>query len=663
MPSKNWQKLLLELESVPLPKSPRAWESIEKFCLAMRLPRKRTVHEWAEAERVVPRGTSPKAGPWRSEPFQKPVLEAINNPLNTAGVLYVAASQRGGKTEIALNTVGYFIAHDPSPQIFVTYSVDMARKISRHRISRMIAESRVLRERVSEARSRDSGNTTLDKTYDGGELTLVGANSAGGLSMSPKRVVLFDEVDRYPASAGTEGDPVSLALTRTVAYWNAVKLYVTSPGIRETSRSWRLWGESDQREWTIDCPDCSHPQVPDWKLNVEWDKDEEGNHLPETARYVCRHCGSVLEERARWKACANGRYVAGKKFTGLAGFRISALGIAHVQLERLVRQWLAAQGNPEELKVFKNTVLAEWWDPEYKAVDEHKIMERAETFVPRNGRLEAPEPVALITGGVDVQDNRFEISVYGWGPGEESWCLGHEVLPGDPSDPAFWEDLGVWLEQPWPMARGGGIDYIRGVCVDTGGHHTQAAYDFCGARFRKATPDGGRRFIFATKGMAGAGELWPRQASKITQKVPLWPIRVDVGKEQTYGRLALMERGPGYMHFSTTMRKSFFDGLTSEQMEVTRHRRTGKEKRTWKLKKDNAKNEPLDCAVLAYAALLGLRSMGFDLEVEVGRLALRPVVMAPPPIAPAVVPVAPGESGRDRRQEPSWLGDTEGWLR
>lgn len=649
---------------------PRSTEILSAALAAMRPPPKQTIHEWAEDRRVIARGTSPAAGRWRSKPFQRPVLEAITDPRNIDGTLYVAASQLGGKTEILLNSIGYFMDADPSPQIFVTFNVEMAQRLSKRRVAGMIRETDSLRSKVRDARARDSGNTVLEKEYDGGEWTGVGANSAGGLSMAPKRVACFDEIDRYPPSAGTEGDPIELAKRRTAAFWNRVHVYATSPGLRESSASWDLWQQSDQREWHVACPDCGFRTWLKW-AQVQWEKDETGRHLPETAMYACERCGVAWEDSHRWRACDEGGYEPTAPFDGLAGFRISALAISGVSLEEIVRQWLAAQGNPEKLKVFKNTVLAEWWDNEYgRLPDQTWLMARREHLEERDGRIVVPAPCALLTAGVDVQDNRLEASVYAWGRAEESWHLAHEVVLGDPSSQATWSALDALLLQPWPRALGG-VDFIRGACIDTGGHHTQAAYDFCGPRFRRMTPDGGSAFVFAIKGQTGSGDLWPRQASKITSKVPLWPIRVDVGKAQVYGRLAIPSPsspppsvvGAGFIHFplrSDEFDQKFFDELTAEKCEQSLDKRTRKPIYTWKLKKAGARNEPLDCAVYAYAALCGLRAMGFDLDAEVARLPQRPVFepacAVPAAEAPAAPPIHPPP--RD-----SWLGDTRDWLR
>jgi phage terminase large subunit GpA-like protein len=589
------------------------------------------------------------------------VLEAIGQP-GVDGVVFVAASQGGGKTEILLNAMGYYADADPAPQILVTYNVEMAEAISKHRVSAMIRECRSLRERIADARTRDSGNTIRDKMYPGGELTMVGANSAGGLSMHPKRVALFDEIDRFPASAGTEGDPVALAETRTSAYWNAVHVYSSSPGTSETSRLLRLWKKSDQNEWFVPCGECGRDQPLRWS-QVQWQKDEDGEAVPETAVYICEHCGAEWDDVARWKASESGRFVPQGEFTGTKGFRVSGLAILGRRLDNIVRRWVNAQGNQEELKVFVNTVLAEWWDEQRfaKGVDETGLLARRETFEYRGERAVIPASVALLTAGIDIQDNRIEAVVYGYAHGEESWRLGKTILYGDPSSVAVWEDLDRFLLAPWPRAAGG-MDFIRGACVDTGGHHTQSAYDFCAPRFRRVTPDGGRAFVFAVKGSKGAGEVWPRAHSTVTQKVPLWIIRVDPAKEQIYGRLSIAEPGPGFLHLGMDLSEADAASLVAERMRPKVNKRSGFTEREWFLP-SGKRNEELDCAVYAYAALCGLRAMGYDLETAVLELPSR--VLFHEAAIPSPSALTRRDSGKPRRSPvaPGWLGDTRGWIK
>ena len=631
-------------------------------------PPKRTVAEWADGERVLSMESAAEPGPWRTSraEYQRGFLEAFSDP-NVRELVGVWASQVG-KTDSLLNMIGSRIDANPGPMLMIQPTLTMAEAWSKDRLAPMLRDTPCLRGKVRDARSRDSGNTVLHKQFPGGHITIAGSNSAASLAMRPIRDVYFDEEDRYAPSAGTEGDAVKLAETRTRAFWNAKKVHISSPGIRGASRIEIVWMRSDQRYYYVPCHACGARQTLKW-TQVAWEKDPDtGEHRPETARYVCDACGEPWSDVQRRAAVRRGEWRATRPFRGCAGFHINALAAPweSCNLEHLVRQWLEAQGNPELLKVFVNTVLAEWWEDSHftKTVDETGLLSRREELEEIAGRPAIPAPCALVTAGVDIQDSRAEVSIYAWGKGEEAWLLEHRFLYGDPSTAAFWEDLDRYLLLTWPRSAGG-IDFVRGIAVDTGGHHTAATYDFCGPRFRRSTADGGRQFVFAVKGMAGSGELWPKAASKASAKVPLWPIRVDAGKEQVYGRLGIAEPGPGYIHLPRSVDVEFMRGLTAERV-VTRLDKKGFPRRSWEKKPGYARNEPLDCAVYAYAALVGLRAMGFDLDAEIEQLKSRPVIEADR-IAPPAVPQRPMQepSGVSRYEpaENNWLGDTRNWLR
>lgn len=626
----------------------------------MRPPAPLSCHEWAERDRYVAQGTSPDAGRWKSAPHQIEVLEAISDPANES-VVFIGCSQFAGKTEIVLCTSGYFVAHDPAPQLLVEPTVDMAEALSADRWATMASESPALRDLVSDPKSRSSSNTIKHKQYPGGDAAFVGANSAAGLAMRPRRVVIFDEVDRYPPSAGTEGDPIKIGEVRASAYWNRLFLYVTSPG-RKEGRSWQLWQRSDRSEFYVDCPECSHAQILRWS-QVKWDKDEgDGEPIPESARYVCERCGGQWDDVARWRAIRRtGRYVATNKTrTRRRGFRFPAMASTRCELSMLVEEWYEIQGNPEKRKVFTNTRLCEWWEERYEVVDETGLLARREAYA-------APvvSEVALLTAGVDVQDNRFEVSVWGWGSGEESWVVDHSVLWGDLSTDAPWEDLDRYLRQAWER-ESGGVDFIRAACVDTGGHYTQSVYDWCAPRFRLPTPDGGRAFVFAIKGDHGDGEVWPRAASTNVPKVPLWRIRVDTAIEQVYGRLSIAQPGPGYIHFRDTLDDAYFRGLTALKV-TTRINRRGFPERYWQARRPGLRDEAADCAKYAYAALCGLRANGFDLEAEVAGLRHRAIYTpqgepaAPPAKGSGATTTETSRESRQRRR--GYVDAPEDWLR
>lgn len=616
--------------------------------------------QWADRKRRLSPEASAEPGPWRTSrvPYLREVMDACGDP-RVATVCCVLASQVG-KTEAVNNVVGYHVDLDPAPILVIQPTLDMARTWSTDRLAPMLRDTPALRGLVRDAKSRDAGNTVLHKIFPGGHVTVAGANSPASLASRPIRVLLLDEVDRYPPSAGTEGDPVKLAERRTTSFWNARKILISSPGTKGASRIEIAWKRSDQRRYYAPCPDCDHRQVLTW-VQVKWDKDAEGTHLPKSARYECEACGSRWDDLARQRAVARGEWRATKPFRGVAGFHLNALYSPWEQnnLERLVELWLEAQGNPELLKVFMNTVLAEWWTVKASSVPADDLAKRREEYPARGPTVLVPAPVVVLTAGVDLQDDRAEVTVDGWGRGEECWRVEHEVFDGDPTGSALWLDLWEHLCRPRQMARGG-EDHVRATCVDSG-HLAQVVYEFCGPRHRVMTPDGRRAYTFAVKGRAGAGPLWPADATRTKRGGALvWLIHVDAAKEVLYGRLQKVVRpGPGYIHFPMSLGERYFRQLTAERVKTETDKRNFPI-RTWELKSAGRRNEALDCAVYSYAALAGLKAMGLDLDREAEKLG---VPIAAPPLEEdsdhevAVVPPPPPTRRRRRAaRRSSYLG-------
>ena len=189
-------------------------------------------------------------------------MDAFNDP--TVREVVVMSSAQIGKTEMVNNLVGFHVAQDPSPILVVQPTLDMAQTWSKDRLAPMLRDTPALQNLVKDPRSRDSGNTTLHKVFPGGHITACGANSPSSLASRPIRVVLCDEVDRYPVSAGTEGDPVSLAKKRAATFWNRKILLVSTPTNKGASRIEMSYEESDQRKYYVPCQHCGHKQIMAW---------------------------------------------------------------------------------------------------------------------------------------------------------------------------------------------------------------------------------------------------------------------------------------------------------------------------------------------------------------------------------------------------------------
>jgi phage terminase large subunit GpA-like protein len=548
---------------------------------ALKPPPKLTVSQWADRFRQLSSESSAEAGRWstsRAE-YQRGMMDAVSDPSIETVVLMTAAQV--GKTELINNVVGYHIHQDPAPMLVVQPTLEMAQTWSKDRLAPAIRDTPVLSNRIKDPRSRDSGNTTLHKVFAGGHVTACGANSPSSLASRPCRLILCDEVDRYPPSAGSEGDPVSLAKKRSTTFWNRKIILVSTPTEKAHSRIEQAYQESDQRKYFVKCHDCGEEQVLRW-ANVHWEKDK-----PSSAKYVCEHCGSVWDDAKRFRAIRYGKWKATADGDGkTAGFHLSGLYSPWTPLEDSVRDFLASKRDPMRLKTWVNTFLGETWEDQGEQVDEHDLISRTEDW-----GEQLPEDVLLLTAGVDVQDDRLELEIVGWGRGEESWSIEYKTLYGDPSTAELWMRLDSILQQKFTHPTHGDM-ILRAACVDSGGHYTQQVYNYCRAR-------SGRR-IFAIKGIGGEGKpIVGRPSKNNIGKINLFPVGVDTTKELIYSRLKIVDEGEGYCHFPVGRSEEYFRMLTAEK-KVTKYFK-GRPRREWV--KIRTRNEALDCRVYATAAL------------------------------------------------------------
>jgi phage terminase large subunit GpA-like protein len=559
-------------------------------------PPRLTVSQWADRERMLSPEASAEPGRWstaRAE-FQRAIMDAICDP--TIDQVWAQCSAQVGKTEIINNAIGYFIDQDPSPILLIQPILDLAEAWSKDRFAPMLRDTPALKGLVKDAKSRDSGNTLLHKQFPGGHITMAGANSAASLASRPIRVVLCDEVDRYPVSAGTEGDPISLAQKRSATFWNRRFVAVSTPKDKGISRIERGYLSSDRRRYFVPCTHCGEFQVLKWK-QVKW---PEGK--PEEAAYVCEHCGVLLGDGDRVEMVRLGQWRATAPFNGIAGFHIWEAYSPWRKLGDIAADFIAAKAFPETLKTWVNTSLGETWeDRAGEGLTAELIESRASDYQPWT----VPADAVMVVAGADVQHDRVEVSIVAFGPGEETWLAAHEVVYGRPKDDATWLAVDEVLART--VKRADGVDLaITAAVVDAGdGQTTGFVLDYCRARRRRRvnTPDGPCR-VLAGKGQSQGGKAAIGNPRKVDVNVKgrvekrgaeLWPIGTDTIK----GVLAARLREEGFIHTPHGLPRDYYEQLTSERL-VTKFVQ-GLPRRTW-TKAAGARNEAWDCLVYAYAA-------------------------------------------------------------
>lgn len=622
-----------------------------------------TVSEWADRHRFLSARGAAEPGPYRTDrtPYLREIMDRLspNDPVQRVVVMKAAQI---GATEAGNNWIGYVIHHVPGPMLAVQPTVELAKRFSRQRVDPLIAESPVLRERVVRARSRHSGNTMLSKEFPAGLLVITGANSAVGLRSMPARYLFLDEIDAYPQSADEEGDPLALAEARTLTFAHRRKIFIVStPTVHGVSRIEREFEATDRRRYFVPCPHCGHQQ---W-LRFERLRWERGR--PETARYYCEQCERPISEEHKSAMLARGQWrpTAESADRSTVGYHLSALysPIGWLSWAAIARQWEGAQGSDEALKTFKNTILGETWVEKGEAPEWERLYERRESY--RIGTV--PSGVVLLTAGVDVQKDRFEVDVWGWGPGIESWLVDHETIDGGPNSEGAWGELEEFVRRTWRSQDGIDLPLAR-VAIDTG-FEASAVYSWS----RKIGFD----LIAPVKGYDGWGRApvlgptyvdFTETGKKVKRGARLWTIATSTFKVELYRQLRLtaptdeeLEAGAGYpagyVHFPRGIEGEWFRQLVAEQLVTVKAKRRGAAPRLeWH--KIRERNEALDCRVYARAAawLVGIdrwTEEQWRAYTPKKRGAARANARAPVDVS---VPVA------DNRRRSDWLGGRRSWL-
>lgn len=608
------------------------------------------VSEFCDRELMVV--TGPLAGTrWQTAfaPYQRGILDAFHEP----GIEFVACRTSGqvGKTSVALGVVAYHMAHDPCPVLVVEPTVDpMARDFAKNRLEPLIEATPKLRAAVSKRRAKDATNTVLAKTFRGGSLSIGGANSAASLAARSIRLLVLDEVDRYPAELVGEGSTIQVALKRTVAYRGRRRvLLLSTPTVKDAPiDAWYKRG--DQRRFYVPCPSCDHMHALEWR-NVHWQNED-----PATARLHCPSCDHAIDDAERVSILNGGEWraeCAAPKDRRVASFHLWEAYSPFSSLREIVGNFLAARilqkgGDNAEMHTWQNTTLGEPVEPEAgEGVEPHALLSRLEVY-----EADVPSQVCFLTMGVDTQDDRLEALVVGWGPGEEAWLVDRQRLVGQTSEPGPWLQLEELLAREYARAGGGRMG-ISASCLDTAGHRTTEAYAFASKQRQRA-----RHRVHACIGRDGQRPIVsspsPRTWGKEARPVELYTIGVDAAKDLIQTRLALEEpagedgarstgAGPGRIHFpaSDWVDEELAKQLTSERL-VTKYSK-GIPVKVWK--QIRPQNEMLDCLVLALAAL---RLARVDLTMLASRMGQTE---------------APTAQATPKPKKQPWIENRAGWLK
>lgn len=573
-------------------------------------PGDQSVVEWAEENVRIPEMESEFPGNYSTDltPWVRHLLE-FWKPGACRDLTMIFAAQVC-KTMILIVGAMYLATKHRKRILWVMDTIDNARVFSETRWVPMIEASESTRTLIPD----DSDKFKKTEQHVGGSyIRFIGSNSSGNLASMPCDVVIGDEIGKWPSALRSRSGVSALTdagermKSKTMLFFPKA----TTPTGKDGD-GWKQYLIGNQLQWWVPCLECGEFQKIEME-NIQWDKSAkvdgvwDYDRVKASAYVQCQHCDHhirsmeklEMNRRGEWRPdnpTAPKGYISARIPSWYSPWASTSFGNTAVQF--------LMHKEKGELKAFRNN-----WEalPDLDESEGHDGLLLASRREFLGWPKSVPEQVLLTVVSVDVQDDRLEACIEGWGTGRENWTLEHVIFDGSPGRPAVWRDLELWLfgmrSMPW-----------RRCVIDGGGHFTQETYSFVHRHRGKN--------ILIYKGRSnndGLGVIYKRSHVG-RQKVPQILVNTHVCKEWIYGSYRVTEKGPGYRHYADTLDEEFFAQATAEVLRTKL--RAGSYVKVWEKKTPGARNEALDLAVMNYAAL-----WTFPLD-ELERLEKQRLVMA-----------------------------------
>lgn len=603
---------------LPVPFKRHIRATVARGLVSLKTPEPLDGDQWAEKHFFLSAESSQSVQRWSSYPFQKAMLGAMCD--DDIEEVNIKKSARVGYTKMLLSVIGYFAHHKRRNQCLWQPTDSDSDEFCKAELEPMLRDVRAMATVFPQFMAKSKANTLNMKKFLGSLLYLKGGTSAGNFRRMTLQVALLDEFDAFDQKIEKSADPHTLAKKRLEGATYPKEISGSTPRIKGLSHIEKREQAADVRmKFHISCKHCGveHPLV--WggkkvKHGFKWDpEDPEG-----TVCHVCPHCyGTIVQADylRSWHSgvwiseCGNYRIQHSPyRWTDGAGvpltspprhvaFHVWTAYSPQATWAAIVEQFLECMvavetGDRAPLEGFINETLGETWEDEGDKADVHALLQRAEDYPLRRVPVGGLDVVA----GVDVQDDRWEITVWAFGRGEEQWAIDYHVIYGNPADQQEWEDrLHPYLQKNVTHWHGAPMK-IMGTAIDTGGHYTHQAYNFCRQHIgdKYYAIKGDSQDAKPIKGRSSSQDVNFR-GRVIKAGVKLWLVGTDTAKDLFFGRLKVEKPGPGYVHFSKHLPANWFKGLTSEVRRPVKTARST----TYRWVKTAARNEALDTTVYA----------------------------------------------------------------
>lgn len=596
---------------------------------SLRADEPQSLSQWAAEHFKLAGESSHQKGGWVAWPFQIGVLDFMSD--DRIKDLAVKKSKRVGYSKMITAFICYNIAHRRRKQALWQPTDDDRDSFVKSEIEPLLDPVNGV-PAVLAARKRDSRveETIKYKPFRDSVLHLLGGKAARAYRRITVAVAILDEWTAFDQTVGgtkekNAGSPGSLAKGRLEGAAFPKFVGGSTPGIKGLCHVSRACEDADDEvDYLIECPHCREEHPLRWggkevRHGFKWERGK-----PETVRHVCPHCLESITQAdympggwplvGAW-VCRRSekRYGADQVWRDGSGNPCqppASLGV-HIwaayspqrawsdivdEFEKALRA--LEEGDAGPMTTFTNETLGEAWELKGESTDEHVLQARAEDYplevVPKGG--------LVLTAGVDVQRTWWQINVWAWGRGLESWIVDRIIIQGNPASESDWAPVTEHLQRRYRQAWHGGSLGISAISIDSS-DQTQAVYNYV-RNHQHLLPN-----LRAIKGDTNDNRpiLGPSNMKDVDHKgvklkngIKLWLVGVDNAKDLLLGQLALAGPGPGYLHFSKHLPREYFEQLTAEQRVLAKVQ--GKDAYKWV--KRRQRNEDLDCRNYALHAAM-----------------------------------------------------------
>lgn len=582
-------------------------------------PRRISVSESAE-ESVVITAVGGVNGPWNPAvtPYMIEPMNTLSSRLFT-GVVF-AGPARSGKTQSLVDCfIAYSVTASPADMMLLFPTERLAYDFSKRRLRRLNRDSPVMASFLSDNRHDNAVGTII---YRHGMMLNTGWPTSSQVAQRDIRNMAISDYDSMPDDVDGEGEVWGVAQKRTQQFGSAGMTVAESSPKRPIIKStWEkitpheapptaggvlsLYNRGDRRLWFWQCNHCSEwfecPALPSYE-----DKGES-SASSKTAFVACPSCGGIHHQKDKRDLNISGKWlregeyitpdgtISGTHTTPkTASFWLKGCAASFQTWEELLFRYLSATeayartGEEAALITTHNVDQGVPYLP--MALRNSRSVDDLVTRQTEANRKVANSGVRFIVTAVDVQSNRFEVLVTGYGVDLQSWIIDRYKMgisnrtlstgEADTLDPAGhaedWDVLTPLIDMEYEVE--GSSSKLKNLYlgVDYGGqkgvHSRSLAW---WRRVRKAGKGSKTRLVrgegraFDSK-IPRVRETYPDTTSRkktisaARGDVPILALHVNAIKDAVFANLNREEIGPGYIHLPEWLKVSYLEEVVSE---------------------------------------------------------------------------------------------------